>query len=217
MPSPQMLLLKKGYRVLYKRWQRLRSEIRRRKFMNEARLQGGTVVLSDGVTFEHAVRFQGGGRVHLGTGVALGYSLAGSLNAPIILQPRGAEAQIRIGDRSAIMNGCYIVARDLIDIGEACLVGSDVIIIDSHFHRSQPDRRLSADDPAPVILESNVWVGSRAMILKGVVVHKDAIVGAGSVVTRDVPAGAIVAGNPARIVGSAYRNEEEGDEPRQRL
>jgi maltose O-acetyltransferase len=55
-----------------------------------------------------------------------------------------------------------------------------------------------------VILEDNVWVGSRTTILKGVTIGKDAVVAAGSVVTRDVPAGAIVAGNPAKLIGSVY-------------
>jgi acetyltransferase-like isoleucine patch superfamily enzyme len=61
--------------------------------------------------------------------------------------------------------------------------------------------RLEAVKHAPVVLEEDVWVGANAMILKGVTVGRASIVGAGAVVTKDVPPNSIVAGNPARIIG----------------
>ncbi len=59
----------------------------------------------------------------------------------------------------------------------------------------------------PITIENEAWVGTAAIILSGVTIGEGAVVAAGAVVTRDVPAGAIVAGNPARII--KYRNELE--------
>ena len=62
-------------------------------------------------------------------------------------------------------------------------------------------RRLAADVPAhPIRIERNVWIGFEACVLPGVSIGEDAVVGARSVVTEDVPPGAVVAGNPARVV-----------------
>jgi len=67
-----------------------------------------------------------------------------------------------------------------------------------------PDQRNELGKTAAVFLEDNVWVGSRSMILKGVNIGRDAVIAAGSVVTKSILAGAIVAGNPAVQVGSVY-------------
>ena len=59
-----------------------------------------------------------------------------------------------------------------------------------------------------IVVEDDVWIGTRAIILKGVTIHKGAIVGAGAVVTKDVPPYSIVAGNPAKIVKMRFTDEE---------
>lgn len=109
------------------------------------------------------------------------------------------EGEIVIGDYCLISPGVRIAAADRIHIGNNCMLAAEVSISDCDWHgvynRLRPFRCS-----APVILENNVWVGLRAIIGKGVRIGENSIVGAGAVVTADVPANVIVAGNPARIV-----------------
>lgn len=103
-------------------------------------------------------------------------------------------ARLRLG--SGFLNtGSLVVCTTEISIGEMCLFGEQVIIRDddSHGIDHRPQR-------APITIGDKVWVGMRAMILKGVTIGDGAVVAAGSVVTRDVPAGALVGGVPARVI-----------------
>jgi acetyltransferase-like isoleucine patch superfamily enzyme len=76
--------------------------------------------------------------------------------------------------------------------------------MDSDFHQIHPERRSDPGKTAPIRLGENIWVGARVTILKGVQIGRDAVVASGAVVTKNVPVGAIVAGNPARVIGSVY-------------
>jgi len=165
---------------------------------------GGALTAGSRLGVHHKTIFQGLGSVQIGDDVTLGYALAGFLGTPIILQPRLPAAKIVIGNGSAIMNGCCFCANEEIRIGAMCRIGANCYIVDSDFHGIRPDERDTPGKTAPVVIEDNVWLGVSAVVLKGIRVGKDSIVGAHAVVTKDVPNGAIVAGNPARVVGSAY-------------
>lgn len=106
---------------------------------------------------------------------------------------------ITIGDHVLISPGVRISAANSISIGDSCMLASHVYITDSDWHgiydRSMPSKELSC-----VVLEENVWVGDSAIVFKGVTIGKNSIIGAGSVVTSDVPANVIAAGNPAKII-----------------
>jgi len=82
------------------------------------------------------------------------------------------------------------------------LLGSGVLITDNDAHPIEPEDRNDASKTliAPVVIEDLVFVGARAIILKGVRIGYGSVVAAGSVVSRDVPARTVVAGNPAREV-----------------
>lgn len=125
---------------------------------------------------------------------------------PVIIKARRPGCLIRIGDDVGL-SGCTITAIKKIMVGNKVLVGSGVIIADNDAHSINPEcRRYSKEITSePVIIKDNVFIGARAMILKGVTVGTGAVVGAGSVVTRDVPDYAIVAGNPARVFGDSRR------------
>jgi maltose O-acetyltransferase len=88
------------------------------------------------------------------------------------------------------------------------MFGPEVLIIAQNHRYSSietPMRLQGNLPPYPVTIEDDVWIGARVIVLPGVAIHKGAIIGAGAVVTKDVPPYAICVGNPARVV--KYRNE----------
>lgn len=187
---------------------RVGSDLRKMQFRVQALISDGRTVLDPSVRFDHAVRFQGRGRVVAEKNVVFGYGLAGAYSLPILIQPRVKEAVIHIGEATNIMNGTEIFALKSVRLGKRCLVGARTVILDSDFHGLDPRQRGSVGVSKPVEIQDNVWIGMGVMILKGVKIGKDAVIGASCVVTRDVPAGAIVAGNPMRIVGSVYERQD---------
>ena len=98
--------------------------------------------------------------------------------------------------------GTKLLCAEEITIGEFCTFSWDVQVLDTDFHAVTRDG-VELPKTAPVRIGDRVWVGTRAVVLKGVTIGAGAVVGAGSVVTRDVPAGAVVAGVPAVVVGRA--------------
>lgn len=112
---------------------------------------------------------------------------------------------LTIGDFVQINDACHIAALNSIRIGDNVLIASQVFITDhDHGDVSTLDNNLCPKDRplvySPVVIEGNVWIGEKATILKGVRVGFGAVVAAGAVVTRDVPAYAVVAGVPARVL-----------------
>jgi acetyltransferase-like isoleucine patch superfamily enzyme len=182
----------------------LLSHLRRLLLYLHAWWYGGHCEIEKSVRIKSSVLFQGEGVLILHDRVTLGYGLVGAPNLPIVLQPREADAVIDIGPRTAIMNGCELIALTSIVIGADCRIGPHTLIYDSDFHGLAPDKRNEPGKTAKVYVEDNVWVGSRSIILKGVTIEKDSVIAAGSVVTKNVSAGSVVAGNPARLVGSVY-------------
>ena len=124
-------------------------------------------------------------------------------NHPVIISTRRAGALLTIGDDFG-MTGGSLVCDERISIGDRVWVGANAVITDTDFHPLDPQlRRARPLDAAtaPVEIGDDVFIGMNALILKGVRIGERAVVGAGSVVSRAVPAGAIVAGNPARVIG----------------
>lgn len=120
---------------------------------------------------------------------------------PVYIRTVGHGALIRIGDEVGV-SGCTISAGMRIDIGNHVLIGSGAVITDGDAHPVDPVKRLNGElcVRQPVVIEDNVFVGARAIILKGVTIGHDSTVGAGAVVTKSVPPYSVVVGNPARIV-----------------
>lgn len=130
---------------------------------------------------------------------------------PCIIQAvnhSGASGHIVVGDRFSASGVC-INARMSITIGNDVMVGANATIIDNDFHAHEPHSR---SDPMhvpakPIVINDHVWIGTNAVILKGVRIGKGAVVGANCVVARDVPAGATVVGNPGRIISRGSSSE----------
>src|SRR5436190_1225383 len=102
---------------------------------------------------------------------------------------------LKLGDGFGF-TGATLVAAERIQIGHRVLVGANASIMDTDFHPLDPERRradINAGTSAEVIIEDDVFIGMNAIILKGVRLGAGCVVGAGSVVMHDVPAGATVA------------------------
>ncbi len=125
-----------------------------------------------------------------------------------------AGALIEIGDYCYLANAS-LVCSERISIGSYVMIAGGVTVADSDFHPVDPAGRIADTialsgrgdrsrrpriDVRPVVIEDGVWIGWNATILKGVRVGEDAVIAPGALVNRDVPAGAYVAGNPARPV-----------------
>lgn len=140
-------------------------------------------------------------------GAHLGYwPSPGAFDSVIHLEARATHSYIGIGDNTRVNNGCTFISEGSgggISIGRDVLIGPDVMIVDSDFHPVDPELRLDKAGPAtaPVAIADNVFIGARAVILKGVTIREGAVIAAGAVVTRDVGPREIAVGNPAKIVG----------------
>ena len=113
---------------------------------------------------------------------------------------------IELGSNSSIGINSRIPAST--KIGDDVMMGPDVVILEAQ-HRFDdtaiPMTQQGYTDAKPVTICDDVWIGTRAIILPGVTIGKGVVVGAGAIVTKDVPAYAVYAGNPGRII--KYRNE----------
>jgi acetyltransferase-like isoleucine patch superfamily enzyme len=132
--------------------------------------RGVTVVIGDRCRLNKLVRFAGPGHVTVGA--------------------------------DCLLNGSWIGCWTTVTIGGRSLL-SDCELVDNTFHNLDPAHRHEAAGPrtrSPITVGDNVWIGSGALVLKGVTIGPDAVVGAATVVREDVPAGVVVIGNPQQIV-----------------
>lgn len=127
----------------------------------------------------------------------------GAMFSPVKLFTDQDDAAIVIGNNTRIHGSCLHAYRR-IEVGANCLIAANTVILDSDGHDLSPERpeeRLTGHpEGVPVIIEDNVWIGMNCIILKGVRIGSGSVVGAGSVVRKDVPPRTIVAGNPATVV-----------------
>lgn len=107
---------------------------------------------------------------------------------------------VHVGDGVFMNFNCVILDVVKVTIGDKTQIGPGVQILAADHPRDPELRAQMLEFGRPVTIGANVWIGGGAIILPGVTVGDDALIGAGSVVTRDVSAGATVAGNPARAI-----------------
>ncbi len=132
------------------------------------------------------------------------------------LQPwTGQRPKIVIGDGCVIQFRFQCNAARSVRIGRNVLIASNVLITDSD-HIVEPGGLPATKNgrfvTCPVTIEDNCWLGQNAVILKGVTIGHDSIVGANSVVTRNVPPCSVVGGNPARVIKSLAGNAPAGSD-----
>ncbi|MBK9082859.1 MAG: sugar O-acetyltransferase [Rhizobiales bacterium] len=107
---------------------------------------------------------------------------------------------IRVGARAFLNFGCVILDVAPVTIGEGAQIGPNVMLCAADHPREAATRRAGLEFGRPVVVGPHAWIGAGAIVLPGVTIGEGAVVGAGAVATRDVPAGATVAGNPARLL-----------------
>lgn len=108
---------------------------------------------------------------------------------------------LTIGHGTNVNGFAKILVADRVTIGAGCTISWDAQILDNDFHPITVDG-VEQPTTGPVVLGDGVWIGTSAIILKGVTVGAGSVVAAGAVVTRDVPPKSIVAGSPAKVVGT---------------
>lgn len=115
-----------------------------------------------------------------------------------VLNPKN----VTIGDFCGINHGVFIVGRSRVEIGSYVVLSARCMLLDTGLEKAEfIDRDFPRHFDGPIKIEDGAWIGAGAIILPGVTVGRKAIVGAGAVVTRDVPPHSVVAGNPAKIIG----------------
>jgi maltose O-acetyltransferase len=108
---------------------------------------------------------------------------------------------VRIGRNTRIGRNCTIDARSPLNVGDNVAISPEVMILARTHHVNDPEFAEAEPAPCAVTIEDHVWIGTRAMVMPGVTVGRGAVVGAASVVTKDVPPLTIVAGVPAKPIG----------------
>ena len=111
-----------------------------------------------------------------------------------------------MGEGVFLNYGCVLLDVCEIRIGNLTQIGPYVQILTADHPRDAETRDAGLEFGKPTVIGRNVWIGGGALLLPGVTVGDDAVIGAGAVVTRSVPAGTTVAGNPARPLVSAAAN-----------
>lgn len=146
-------------------------------------------------------------QISFGPGLSLRSTLRANplgANHRVVLCTWQADAVLQVGCEFA-MTGGVICAAQHITIGDRVTVGANTTLIDTDFHPLQVEARQldpNAGATSPLVIEDDVFIGMSCLVLKGVHIGRGAVIGAGSVVTQDIPGGTIAAGNPARAIRS---------------
>jgi acetyltransferase-like isoleucine patch superfamily enzyme len=166
----------------------------RQQLLEAANHVGADVMIGAGVVMW-------GGKFPGGLGIALHDRVRLYEHCVLAVDHASAESGIVLEEAVAINVRAYVDGSGGVRIGARTIVGPNVVIVSSG-HRVDPDLPIQASGKAfaPVDIGADVWIGANAVILKGVRIGDRAVIGAGSIVTRDIPERAIAVGNPAAVL-----------------
>lgn len=152
------------------------------------RWPGSRIAIADGVHFISSWR----------------RATAAALAHPVRLRTFGPKAEILLGEGCELSGSSITCRSTSITLGKQVLLAPNVVIVDSDFHAPWPAETRSSkpgmERDKPVTIGDYAWIGMNSIILKGVSIGRGAIIGAGSVVTRDIPDNALACGVPAKVV-----------------
>jgi acetyltransferase-like isoleucine patch superfamily enzyme len=118
----------------------------------------------------------------------------------------GHGGRIKLGDYVLLCPGVRVDSASRVVVGNNTMLAAGAYLTDADWHDIY-DRTRSIGNTAPIVLEDNVWIGDGATVCKGVTIGENTVIGTRSVVTHDMPANVIAAGNPARVI------RKLGDQP----
>lgn len=149
--------------------------------------------------------FHGKGSIRFGRENSFGTFLSPFyLSSYAYMEARDSSSTISFGDNVHVNNNFSCISYgSSIEIGDDVLIGVDCQIYNSDFHDLNPKSRFGGSaKSSPVVIEDNVFVGSRVTILKGVTIGKGSVIAAGSVVSADIPPNSIAGGVPAKVIAT---------------
>ncbi|QDV79761.1 DapH/DapD/GlmU-related protein [Botrimarina mediterranea] len=172
----------------------------RRFFWNEPLFRSQCEAIGAQFQMEEIPFLTGRGRIVIGSGVRLSGKSGIGFTSRVTAQP-----ELKIGDKTFVGHDCSFSIAKAISIGRNCLLAGGVSIRDYDGHPLDAEARRAGEFVVPeavrpVAIGDDVWLGSGVRVLKGVTIGDRAIVAAGSIVVKDVPADSVVAGSPARVV-----------------
>ena len=191
-------------RFFWALWKVLRSNVTHPILRVWVRLWGAQVHRTVRFSGMPVVRVKRGSRMIFSEGVIVHSTI--SVN-PLIgrtastFSTLAPDAVLELGLDVGASGVCICAAREIL-IGEGTIIGADAMILDNDFHFPLPNWRWAngaAETARPIHIGRGCFIGTRAIILKGVTIGDGAVIGAGAVVTCDVPAGHMASGNPAVV------------------
>lgn len=117
------------------------------------------------------------------------------INRPCVISTLNPNAKLKIGNNCGL-SGTVINCFHHVSIGNDVMIGANSLIMDGDWHLEDP----RAGDSKSIILEDNVWIGEGVKVLKGVRIGRNSVIGAGSIVTKDIPDNVFAAGNPCKVL-----------------
>lgn len=171
---------------------------------NRMRLNATHVEYSNDLEINGKIVISNCGKIHIGSGVIINSGVypnpVGTSLTRIYTQD--SQSEVYIGNNVGI-SSALIFADSEIRIEDNVLIGAETMIVDNDFHGliyKSGSGRSEIEKGKKICIKEGAFIGARCLILKGVTIGKGAVVGAGSVVTRDIPEGAVWAGNPATFI-----------------
>lgn len=190
---------------IIKKYRKLKLSICKRyyKWAASSEHNDGRLVLGSGVRFDVPTTLNGQGSILIGKSVRFGYLESNFVGkGEVKIQARQKNSVVELKEGTIISGNLSVIANEKITIGNSCLIGDMVSIMDSDFHGIKVSQRQETGEVAAITIEDNVWLGVRVVILKGVKIGENSVIAAGSVVTKSIPSNVVAGGVPAKVLRS---------------
>jgi acetyltransferase-like isoleucine patch superfamily enzyme len=186
------------YNVADSSYWKVKSTICTVYVLSLARLRG--IEIGSGSSFFGLTKFKKAraARIKIGANSCFRSSARSNLigiNRPCIVSALGSSSEVLIGDDCGF-SGTVIGCFDKIEIGHRVKCGANTLITDGDWHAEDP----RSSKPRPIHIGDDVWLGVNVTVMKGVTIGENSLIGAGSIVTKDIPPNVIAAGNPCVVI-----------------